>query len=183
VQVQPPDHSLATWVYNVSQTVAGYGLTGIMGFVVVKRLRLDKRKLSEIRWSEAIPNILIATCIPITVYLTVGSYTRQQYSGSVAAGLLLVLLILYYPINEMRMGFWTRLFALWALLGGMVGAIMAYAVLQLYWHKHIHGAYTLLITGAVGIVLAVIVNVIAYNEREKRRSRWKVNRQHKMPWQ
>jgi hypothetical protein len=42
-------HSASDWTYTVSEAVASYTLTGMIGFVVVKQLKLQDR-VTEVPW-------------------------------------------------------------------------------------------------------------------------------------
>jgi predicted MFS family arabinose efflux permease len=47
----PRMHSASDWFYSVSESVASYTLTGIIGFIAVKQLKLQD-KVAAVEWSR-----------------------------------------------------------------------------------------------------------------------------------
>jgi hypothetical protein len=63
-----PDHSIADWSYTVSEAVASYSVTGLIGFVVVKELRLSERA-NRIAWRDVVKTAGVAVILTMLGFL------------------------------------------------------------------------------------------------------------------
>ncbi len=85
-------HSLwFQWFFEVSKTVGGFALTGLLGFVVVKKLKLQERKVSDVPWREfgGLSTVVIAFTIGGMGTLALAS--KGDYVSAVALPILLLL--------------------------------------------------------------------------------------------
>jgi len=78
-------HSLLfQWFFEVSKTVGGFAITGILGFIAVKVLKLDKRKLSDVPWLDVWflvtgVSIILGYAVLATIVLTHAAWPLRVF--------------------------------------------------------------------------------------------------------